>query len=93
MPRLTRLARRKETTMQVKLIAQISGTRNGEDWPAPGELVALPDDEAASLIQNGFAIDPDASDEETSTAPDGDVETATPPAKKSAAKKTAANPA
>lgn len=71
--------------MKVKMIAQINGTRDGEDWPARGAIVEFPDAEAADLIMNGYAIDPadieddnDEPDEETADAPDGDVETATP---------------
>lgn len=40
---------------KVYMKVQISGTRNGEDWPAPGELVNLPDDETATLINAGLA--------------------------------------
>lgn len=68
--------------MKVKMIADIRGTRDGEDWPAAGSIAELPDAEAADLIMNGYAIDPSAVeddvDEETADAPDGDVETATP---------------
>jgi hypothetical protein len=34
---------------------QISGTRDGVAWPAPGQVVDLPDDEAAKLCGNGSA--------------------------------------
>lgn len=66
--------------MKVKMIAQINGSRDGEDWPARGAIAEFPDSEAADLIMNGYAIDPAAAedDEETADAPDGDVETATP---------------
>ena len=77
--------------MKVKMIAQITGTRDGEDYPRAGTIAEFPDAEAADLIMNGYAIDPadveddsdveDSSeepDEETADAPDGDVETATP---------------
>lgn len=40
---------------EVKMIQQISGTRNGVDWPAPGETVDVPEWEAADLVSNGFA--------------------------------------
>lgn len=70
--------------MKVKMIAQLTGTRDGEDWPKAGSIAELPDDEAADLIMNGYAIDPadaedsaDEPDEETADAPDDDVETAT----------------
>ncbi|MFN8147939.1 MAG: hypothetical protein U0R76_10785 [Candidatus Nanopelagicales bacterium] len=70
--------------MKVKMIAQINGSRDGEDWPKAGAIADFPDAEAADLIMNGYAIDPadveddEPGDEETADAPDGDVETATP---------------
>jgi membrane protein involved in colicin uptake len=57
----------------VRLVARISGTRDGEDWPAPGETIALPEAEANQLLLNGMAVTPDV---ETATA-NGAVETAT----------------
>jgi hypothetical protein len=59
----------------VKLTVHISGTRNGEDWPAPGTVVDLPDEEAASLVAHGLAVETD--DEERATSPEAEVETAT----------------
>ena len=41
--------------MIVTMRRQISGTRDGVDWPAPGETIDLPDDEAATLIALGHA--------------------------------------
>jgi hypothetical protein len=41
--------------MIVTMRRQISGTRDGVDWPAPGETIEVPDEEAASLIQLGHA--------------------------------------
>lgn len=35
---------------------QLSGTRNGEPWPTPGQELDLPDDEAAQYCANGFAL-------------------------------------
>lgn len=73
--------------MQVKMIAQLTGTRDGEDWPRVGATIDLPDAEAADLIMNGYAIDPtdveddadvEDDDVETADAPSVDVETATP---------------
>lgn len=55
---------------------QITGTRDGVRWPAPGGEVDLPDHEAAKLCANGFA-DPVVEDK---------VEKAVP--KKSAEKRT-----
>lgn len=67
--------------MQVKMIAQLTGTRDGEDWPRVGATIDLPDAEAADLIMNGYAVDPtdvEDDDVETADAPSVDVETATP---------------
>lgn len=63
--------------MKVKMVARISGTRDGEDWPAPGQILECGDVEGAELIMNHLAVDPDAEDQETATVPDGDVETTT----------------
>lgn len=49
--------------MKVKMLFQISGTRNGVDWPAPGETVDLPDDEAAELVAQGQAAVTDTGDD------------------------------
>lgn len=43
--------------MNVRLTTQISGTRNGADWPAPGSVVDLPEAEARDLIGSGQAVD------------------------------------
>lgn len=53
--------------MRVKMRGQISGTRDGKDWPAPGEVIDLPDAEAVQLIGQHMA----------EPAGDDDVETAT----------------
>ncbi len=41
--------------MKVKMKVQISGTRDGVDWPAPGEVVEVSDVEGAKLCGNGSA--------------------------------------
>lgn len=41
--------------MRVRMNIQISGTRDGVAWPAPGETVTLPDDEAKTLIASRAA--------------------------------------
>lgn len=41
--------------MKVTMIRKVSGTRDGADWPEPGEDIDVPEDEAASLIGNGLA--------------------------------------
>lgn len=35
---------------------QISGTRDGDDWPGVGEVVDLPADEAQALLDGGMAV-------------------------------------
>lgn len=44
--------------MRVEMTTHISGTRNGEEWPAPGAVLDLPDHEAESLILAGYAKEP-----------------------------------
>jgi hypothetical protein len=41
--------------MQVRMLQPISGTRNDQPWPAPGEVIDLPDDEASDLVRSGVA--------------------------------------
>jgi hypothetical protein len=43
--------------MRVRLTSQISGTRDGRDWPAPGTVVDLPDYEARALLAGGTAVE------------------------------------
>ncbi len=50
--------------MRVVMVAKISGTRNGVDWPEPGESIELDADEAVQLLNGGLA------------KPTADVETA-----------------
>lgn len=48
--------------MRVMLTTQVSGTRNGQLWPAPGTVIDLPDDEAQALVTGGAATETDAAD-------------------------------
>lgn len=41
--------------MRVKLLIELSGARDGAPWPARGEEVELPDEEAALMCANGYA--------------------------------------
>ena len=41
--------------MKIRLKVHLSGTRNGVEWPAYGETVELPDEEAASMVAAGIA--------------------------------------
>lgn len=40
---------------EVRMIVPISGTRNGQRWPAPGGTVDLPAEEAAAMTAAGMA--------------------------------------
>ena len=55
--------------MKVTMIASITGTRDGQEWPAAGETIDLPADEANALVDAGLA-------EAASTAASTKVETA-----------------
>lgn len=41
--------------MKVKMKIDVSGSRNGQPWPARGETVELPDAEGADLCAAGMA--------------------------------------
>jgi hypothetical protein len=41
--------------MRIKLLAEITGTRNGEPWPKRGAEIDLPDDEAETMVTVGMA--------------------------------------
>ena len=40
---------------KVQMLAQISGARDGENWPAPGGYITVGDDEAVALVRAGLA--------------------------------------
>lgn len=40
--------------MKVRVVVQMSGTRDGEDWPQPGGVVDLPKVEAERYIRGGL---------------------------------------
>lgn len=60
--------------MKVKMLVDVSGTRNGEAWPKRGEVADLPTDEAQHLVTVGMAEEAEGSTDdsatETATAPD-----------------------
>jgi hypothetical protein len=43
--------------MRVRLTNQVSGSRDGQSWPAAGTEVDLPDAEARAMIAGGNAVD------------------------------------
>lgn len=65
----------------VRMAIKISGTRDGADWPNPGQTLDVSPAEAADLIAGGYAR-PAASDE-TAVADTSGIETATPQGKPS----------
>ncbi|WP_327180459.1 hypothetical protein OG599_35200 (plasmid) [Streptomyces sp. NBC_01335] len=72
--------------MKIRMLQQMSGTRNGEDWPARGAVTDLPTGEAQHLVASGIAeeVGDDEPEVETATAPTVADE------KRPAARKTAA---
>jgi hypothetical protein len=59
----------------VVMKSRIGGTRNGEEWPAVGGVVDVPDHEAADLITAGYAA-PAKEDHDREAGPDdGSAET------------------
>lgn len=62
--------------MKVKLFGQISGSRNGQEWPKPGTIVDLPDDEAQALVRQCMAVELDDEDAKAPVSDFGKVETA-----------------
>lgn len=59
--------------MRVRMKVQISGTRDGQEWPAGGGEVELPDEEGAHLCASGLAVPlADGDEPETATAPEAE---------------------
>lgn len=56
--------------MLVRMNRQITGYRNGEEWPAPGGTIEVPDHEGADLVRAGLATA--ANPEEVTDAVDHD---------------------
>lgn len=62
--------------MRVRMLVDVSGTRNGEPWPGIGNPIDLPDDEAIAMIAAEQAV-PDTSfrSSEKAVVSNGSVET------------------
>ena len=60
-----------------EVLVAISGTRNGKDWPRPGQKIDLPAAEAEDYVRAGLIRDPKAAAEEAAVA--RAAETATTP--------------
>lgn len=58
--------------MKVRMSVDVSGSRNGQPWPAKGQVADLPDTEAADLCASGMA-------EPVASLPGEDAETRTEP--------------
>lgn len=57
----------------VQMRTQIGGTRNGAPWPARGDVIDLPDHEAADMIAAGYAVEaPNAGPTNGQDAPPAD---------------------
>lgn len=76
--------------MRVRMLIQISGTRNGQPWPAKGGTVDLPDAEAKHLCESGIAeavkTPKKTESATTNDAPETATKSTTPKGRKSRAK-------
>lgn len=55
--------------MKVRMKVDISGTRNGQEWPRRGSVVDLPDAEAVEMCAAGMAEPVAGDDVETAALP------------------------
>jgi len=61
--------------MKVRMRVGISGTRSGEAWPQPGQILECSAEEGAQLCANGIAV-PEPDDKvETAVMPDAEKRT------------------
>lgn len=58
--------------MKIRMRATVSGSRDGVPWPGRGEVVDIPDDEAAGYCAIGLA-EPVPDEAETAVAPAPEV--------------------
>ncbi|MFD6275835.1 hypothetical protein ACFWFI_09710 [Streptomyces sp. NPDC060209] len=56
--------------MRIRMKQTISGTRNGEEWPARGEIADIPTGEAQHLVASGIAEEVHAEEEPENEGPD-----------------------
>jgi hypothetical protein len=73
--------------MRVRMKVAISGTRDGESWPARGGVVDLPDEEARHMIAGGLAVEDDGAEEHATVPGSPEKATGRKPAAKPAAQK------
>jgi hypothetical protein len=69
--------------MKVQIRARITGTRDGVEWPKPGELLDVPDEEGAQLCAQGLAT-PVVATAERATAVEPETAAAPAPKKRRA---------
>ena len=70
---------------EVIMRARISGTRDGQEWPAPGQVLATTADEAAQLVEAGLAVaKPSKAAAETAAAPVAETAAAPKPRRRKA---------
>lgn len=73
--------------MKIRMVVEMSGSRNGRPWPKRGEIAELPTGEAQHLVDSRIAArvtEDDAAPVETATPPA--AETSTPPKAEAPAK-------
>ena len=58
--------------MKVVMRVGISGTRGGQDWPQPGQILECSTEEGAHLCASGIAIPVREEDVETAVAPEAE---------------------
>jgi hypothetical protein len=65
--------RLRECAVKIRMRVDISGTRNGVEWPPRGSVIDLPDEEAAAYCERGMA-EPvtEFKDAEKAVAPDAE---------------------
>lgn len=73
--------------MRVRMTADISGSRNGVDWPKRGEVLELPNEEAKDYLNSGLVEAVKGNEEQHAVPADDDVETATPKPSRAMTKK------
>lgn len=67
--------------MRVVMLTQISGFRDGVEWPPAGSAIDVPDHEAADLIHAGYAEEaPDAPTPDPAAVPEAEDGDAAAPA-------------
>ena len=53
---------------KIEIKHPISGTRNGKQWPKPGETIDVPTKEAERLVRQGAAVKPEAAKKATGSS-------------------------